>query len=132
MSGSLTLSSLSGGLIGPLYYGLSFTDTSLIIWFGGALGAAASAYLATFGKRHGLRALANSRYSMGWWVNMVMSVLNIVTECAFGVVACLQGGQALNTTSKGSLPVAPGIVIVGVVSWLIATGGFKYVTIYQR
>lgn len=69
---------------------------------------------------------------MGWYVNMAMSLLNIVTEIAFGVIACLQGGQALNAVSKGSLPVAPGIVIVGVVSWLIATGGFKYVTIYQR
>lgn len=132
MSGCLTLSSLSGGLIGPLYYGLSFAETSVIIWFGGGLGAAASAYLATFGKRHGLRALANSRYSMGWWVNMAMSLLNIVTECAFGVIACLQGGQALNVVSKGKLPVAPAIVIIGVVSWFIATGGFKYVTMYQR
>jgi purine-cytosine permease-like protein len=131
-SGGLNLGIFSTGLIGPLYYGLSFADTTAIVWTGAAIGSAISAYMATFGKRHGLRALANSRYSMGWWPNMAMAALNVVTECAFGVVACLQGGQALNTISNQNMPLAVGILIIGVVSWLIATMGFTYIQWYQR
>lgn len=50
---------------------------------------------------------------------MFMSLLNIVTECAFGVIACLQGGQALNAVSKGSLPVALELSLWGLcLGWL--------------
>lgn len=63
---------------------------------------------------------------------MIMSALNIITEVVFGVLACIQGGQTLNTLSKNVLPLSWGIVIVGVASWLVATGGFKYVHFYER
>lgn len=98
----------------------------------GGLGAAFSAYLATFGKRNGLRALVNSRYAFGFYGAMVMSFLNIVTEVVYGILACILGGQTLQTMSKGHLPTVGGIVIVGIGSWAIATAGFKYVHYYER
>jgi purine-cytosine permease-like protein len=99
---------------------------------GAALGSACSAYMAIFGKRNGLRALVNSRYVFGYYGAMVMSALNILTEVVFGVLACIQGGQTLASISSGKLPTGWGIVIVGIVSFLIATAGFKYVHYYER
>lgn len=63
---------------------------------------------------------------------MVMSFLNILTELAFGIIACILGGETLNTMSKGTLPTVWGIIILGIVSWFLATAGFKYVHHYER
>jgi purine-cytosine permease-like protein len=69
---------------------------------------------------------------MGWYPNMFMAVLNLLTEGSFGVLACLSGGQALNVVFKDHLSVAGGIVVVGIAAWLVATAGFKYIQWYQK
>lgn len=131
-SSGLTIGNFTTGSLANFYYNLTFAEAAGIIWAFGALGSAVSAYCAIFGKRNGLRALVNSRYVFGYYGAMIMSALNILTEVVFGVLACILGGETLHTLSKGHLPTSWGIVIVGVVSWLIASGGFKYVHYYER
>lgn len=131
-SGGLNINSFAQGLIGPLLFELNFSETVAVIWAGCGIGCACAGYMATFEKRHGLRALANSRYAMGWYPNMFMAVLNLLTEGSFGVLACLSGGQALNVVFKDHLSVAGGIVVVGIAAWLVATAGFKYIQWYQK
>jgi purine-cytosine permease-like protein len=123
---------LSTGLLGPYVFNLSFNETCAIIWGFGALGTVCSAYLAIFGKIHGMRALVNSRYAFGYYGAMVMAFLNNLTNIAYGVLDCILGGESLNTMSKGRVPVVAGIVIVAVLSWIIGTAGFKYVHYYER
>lgn len=113
-------------------FNLTFGQTAAIVWTILLIGACCSGYLATFGKKHGLRALVNSRYTFGYYGSMVMSALNILTEMIFGFQACIQGGQTLAAMSKGSLSTVGGIIIIGVVSWFIASAGFKYVHQYER
>lgn len=131
-SAGLGLSTFATGMLGPLYFNLTFAKTVGIIFGAGLLGSAVSGYCAIFGKKHGLRALANSRYSFGYYGAMAMAVLNIITEGVFGIQMGILGGQALNVLSKGTLPVAGAIPIVLLSSWLIATGGWKFIHYWSR
>jgi len=126
------LSTFATGLIGPLYFNLTFAQTVGIIFGAGFLGSAVSGWLAIFGKKHGLRALANSRYTFGYYGAMVMAFLNVITEGIFGIQMAILGGQALSVLSNGKLPVAGGIPLVVIVSWLIATGGYKFIHYWSR
>jgi purine-cytosine permease-like protein len=131
-SASLTISTFTVGFLGPSVFNLTFGQAVAITWTLLLFGACCSAYLATFGKKHGLRALVNSRYTFGFYGSMVMSCLNILTEMIFGFQACIQGGQTLAVMSKGNLSTIGGIFIIGILSWFIATAGFKYVHYYER
>src|ERR1700712_1553005 len=84
-SAGLGLSTFATGMLGPLYFNLTFANTVGIIFGAGLLGSAVPGYCAIFGKKHGLRALANSRYSFGYHGAMAMAILNVITEGIFGV-----------------------------------------------
>ncbi|KAH8669072.1 permease for cytosine/purines, uracil, thiamine, allantoin-domain-containing protein [Xylariales sp. PMI_506] len=131
-SAGLNLSSFSMGFTGPYYYNLSLPQTIGIIWGVGALGSICSAYMATFGKRNGLRALVSSRFAFGWYGSMVMAFLNGFTEVSFGILDCILGGQALQTVSQGRLPLSVAIIIISALSWIIAFGGYKFIHMYGR
>jgi purine-cytosine permease-like protein len=119
------------GFLGPITFNLSLGQSIGIIWGGGALGALIPAWAAIFGKRHGLRALVNGRYSFGYFGIMVMSALNFATEGFYVIMDCILGGQALNAISRHDLPVVAGIVIVGVLGLVLATAGFKWIHYYE-
>ena len=74
-SAGMGLSCFATGLIGPLYYNITFAKAVGIIFGAGFLGSLVSGWLATFGKKNGLRALANSRYTFGYYGAMFMSFL---------------------------------------------------------
>lgn len=119
-------------MLGPLYYNLNLAQSIGVIFGGGILGSMCSGYLAIFGKKHGLRALAHCRYTFGYYGAMAMAILNVITEGIFGIQMGILGGQALEVLSKGKLPVAGGIPIVLFASWIIATGGYKFIHYYAR
>jgi hypothetical protein len=111
-SGGLNLSSYSTGFYGVIGYGLSFGQTCAIAWTVAALGSMASAYMAIYGKKNGLRALASSRFAFGFNGAMVMALFNAFTEVSYGIIDCILGGQALQTISDGRLPLPVGIIII--------------------
>ncbi|KAF2091733.1 cytosine-purine permease [Saccharata proteae CBS 121410] len=131
-SAGLTLGTFATGVLGPVGFNLTLGQGLGITWGAGALGSFCSAYVAIYGKRNGLRSLVNSRYAFGYYGAMVMSALNVFTEVVFGVMDVILGGQALNTISRNNLPTAAGCVIIGVVSWVIATGGYKFIHNYSK
>lgn len=131
-SAGMGLSNFVVGLIGPLYYNLTLGQTVGILFGAGLLGSLVSGFLAIFGKKNGLRALANSRYTFGYYGAMIMAVLNIITEGAYGTQMGILGGQAMNVVSKGAIPVAGGIPLVVFCSWLIASGGHKFIHYWSR
>ncbi|KAH8900737.1 hypothetical protein GQ53DRAFT_632575 [Thozetella sp. PMI_491] len=131
-AGGMNLSSFSVGVYGVLFYNLTLGQTLGIVWGVSALGSLCSAYMATFGKRNGLRALVNSRFAFGWYGSMVMAFLNGFTEVAYGTMDCILGGQTLETVSQGRLPLPVGIVLISAISWVIATGGYKFIHWYSR
>jgi len=128
----LTLPVFTIGFYGPLFFNQSFGQSVGIAFGAGALGAATSAYMATFGKKNGLRALVNSRYTFGYYGAMLMAFLNVITEGVFAILDDIVGGQALQTISSNHVPLVVGIIIIGVFAFIIATGGYKFIHYYER
>jgi len=77
-STNLTANNLTLGMLGPLVYGLSFTDAALCAVFGGLLGSAGAAYMSTFGPRSGNRTMVVARYFMGYYPSKICCLLNII------------------------------------------------------
>lgn len=63
-------------MLGPMAYGLSLRDSSLVILFFCLLSSLAPAYLATLGPKTGMRQMIQARYSFGYASFSVISVYN--------------------------------------------------------
>ncbi|CZR67289.1 related to nucleoside transporter [Phialocephala subalpina] len=122
-SGVYTLSSITTGMI-PWEYGLSLTQAILIVVFGTLVGAGVAGWCATLGPATGLRQVAISRYSFGWWPSKIIAILNIIEQIGWASVSCITGGQALSAVSNYSVSVVLGIVIINIVSIVLSFGGY--------
>lgn len=56
-STNITANNIAVGMLGPLDYGLGFTDAALCATFGAVLGAIGVAYMSTFGPASGNRTM---------------------------------------------------------------------------
>lgn len=59
---NMTISCFSAGTLGPLFYGLSLRDSTLVIVFCNLFSCGIPAYVATFGPRLGMRTMGIARY----------------------------------------------------------------------
>ncbi|KUJ14915.1 uncharacterized protein LY89DRAFT_708514 [Mollisia scopiformis] len=107
-----------------LGYGLSLTQAILIIIFGTFLGCAVAGWCATLGPGTGLRQVAISRYSFGWWPSKIIAILNVVEQIGWAAVGCITGGQALSAVSNYTVSVVLGIVIINIISIVLSFGGY--------
>jgi purine-cytosine permease-like protein len=73
------------GLLGP-EFGLSLNQTVAASIIGTLLGALCTAYTGTLGPKLGMRQIATSRYSFGFWGAKLCGVLNVIVGGGFGVV----------------------------------------------
>jgi purine-cytosine permease-like protein len=80
----------------------------------------------------GLRAIATSRYSFGFYGAKLCSVLNVVIGGGFAVVNIVICGQMLSAVSDYSMTISVGCVIVGVLSYLVSLFGFKVIHTYEK
>ncbi|KAH7122946.1 permease for cytosine/purines, uracil, thiamine, allantoin-domain-containing protein [Dactylonectria macrodidyma] len=119
------------GMLGPLVYGLSLRDSSLVIIFFGLLSTLAPAYLATFGPKTGMRQMIQARYSFGRYIVSIPVLLNLATLTGFIVIIYVVGGQCLSAVSGGHLTPDVGIVIIGLLSLFISFCGFKVLHYYE-
>lgn len=119
------------GMLGPLAYGLSLRDSSLVILFFCMLSTLAPAYLATLGPKTGMRQMIQARYSFGRYLVSVPVLLNLATLTGFIVIIFVVGGQCLSAVSDGSLTPDVGIVIIGILSLLISFCGFQVLHYYE-
>ena len=121
----------------------------------GALGAVATAFIATLGPQTGLRTMIIARFSSGYVGGIIYSVLNILTQyvfsshstlprplpytfpsaphrLGFSTTAVILGGQTLASINPGTLPLVVGIIIVGVCSLIPCFVGYDMVHRYER
>jgi hypothetical protein len=78
-SGTMNLSCFATGFLG-YEFGLSLGQTIPLIIFGSLLGGSITGFCATLGAPTGLRQISISRYSMGWYPNKLIALLNTVTQ----------------------------------------------------
>ncbi|VUC24387.1 unnamed protein product [Clonostachys rosea] len=119
------------GLLGPMVYGLSLRDSSLVILFFTLLSTIAPAYLATLGPKTGMRQMIQARYSFGRYLVSVPVILNLATLTGFIIIICVVGGQCLSAISEGSLTPNAGIVIIALLGLLISFCGFRVLHYYE-
>jgi len=129
--GSYSLVGISTGFLG-WEFGLSLGQSLPIMLLGTLLGSAAAGWCASLGPGTGLRQVAISRYSFGWWPSKIVALLNIIEQVGWSAVNCITGGQALSAVSGYSLSIVLGIVILSVVSVILSFGGYTAILNVQR
>ncbi|KAI9928871.1 hypothetical protein ASPWEDRAFT_36686 [Aspergillus wentii DTO 134E9] len=133
VSVNLAANNITLGMLGPVVYGLSFLDSALCAVLGAAVGALASSWMATWGPVSGIRTMAFTRYSMGWWPSKIVVILNLIQMIGYSLIDCVVGGQILSAVSPhGNMSVAVGIVIIAIISWVVATFGIQIFHYYER
>ncbi|KAI9238584.1 MAG: permease for cytosine/purines, uracil, thiamine, allantoin-domain-containing protein [Podila humilis] len=120
------------GTLGPAVFGMGLRDTILSIVGFTILGCFTTAFCATLGPKLGLRQMVISRFSFGWWGAVFLSLLNIITQIGFSVIAVILGGQTLVYVCGEKLPLDVAIIIVSVVTLLICFFGYDLVHKWER
>lgn len=119
------------GVLGP-EYGLTLGQSVAAIVVGTFLGALCTAYCGTLGPKTGLRAIATSRYSFGFWGAKLCSVLNVIIGGGFAVVNVVITGQMLSAVSDYTMTIAVGCVIVAIVSYVVSVFGFAIIHTFEK
>jgi NCS1 nucleoside transporter family len=119
------------GVLGP-EFGLTLNQSVSAIVVGTFLGALCTAYTGTLGPKTGLRQIAISRYSFGFWGAKLCSVLNVIVGGGFAVVNVVITGQMLSAVSDYTMTIAVGCVIVAIVSYVVSVFGFAMIHTFEK
>jgi purine-cytosine permease-like protein len=113
-------------------FGLDLQQSAAAVVVGTFLGALCTAYCGTLGPKTGLRAIATSRYSFGFWGAKLCSILNVVVGGGFAVVNVVITGQMLSAVSDYHMTIAVGCVIVAVISYVVSVFGFRIIHTFEK
>ena len=130
-SGTMNLSCFTTGFLG-WEFGLDLKQSILITIFASLLGSAVTGFCATMGPAMGLRQVAISRYSFGWWPSKIIAALNVIEQLGWSSVGCITGGLALSAVSNGRVSLVLGVVIIAVVGLCFSFVGLKGVLLYEE
>ena len=83
-------------------------------------------------RQLGLRQIACSRYSFGFWGAKLASVLNILVGGGFAVVNIVVCGQILSAVSDYTMTISVGCVIVAIISYVVSVFGFAIIHTYEK
>lgn len=84
------------------------------------------------GPGTGLRQVAISRYSLGFYPSSIIAGLNVIEQLGWASVNCITGGLALSAVSDGHLSITVGVIIIACVSLLFSFVGLKGVLAYEQ
>ncbi|KAL5634593.1 hypothetical protein ACGC1H_002589 [Rhizoctonia solani] len=137
ISANFNILAFSTGSLGPAIFALGLKESLLVIFFTNLLSATLPAYFSTFGPRLGMRQMIVSRYSFGYYGNIIPSLLNLITFMGFLILNLILGGETLAAVSgyqagHGGLSWDVGIAIVGVIALLVTFCGYKVLYTYER
>ncbi|KAJ5619867.1 hypothetical protein N7510_003851 [Penicillium lagena] len=130
-SATMNISCFSTGFLG-YEFGLSLGDSIPIIIFATLLGACVTGWCATMGPGTGLRQVAISRYSFGFYPSSVIAALNVIEQLGWSSVSCITGGLALSAVSDGHVSIVVGVVIIACVSLMFSFIGLRGVLLYEK
>ncbi|CAF9943798.1 MAG: hypothetical protein ALECFALPRED_001340 [Alectoria fallacina] len=119
------------GILGP-EFGLSLGQSVAGIVVGTFLGALCTAFTGTLGPKLGLRQIAASRYSFGFWGAKLCSVLNILVGGGFAVVNIVVCGQILSAVSDYTMTISVGCVIIAIISYVVSVFGFAIIHTFEK
>jgi NCS1 nucleoside transporter family len=131
-SPNLEFATIAVGILGPLYFGLSFWQTFLAIVLGTALGSVSHGVLSTWGPKQGLAQMVISRTGFGFLGNVLPAGINaLVAGIGWFAVNSVSGALALHALVD-SIPKPACLVIVVVAQMVIAFFGHNLVHAFER
>jgi NCS1 nucleoside transporter family len=131
-SPNMEFATIGVGILGPLFFGLSFWQSFLAIVIGTALGSVTQGVLSTWGPKHGLAQMVISRSGFGFLGNMLPAGINaVVAGIGWFAVNSVSGALALHALFN-SLPKPLCLVIVVAAQMLIAFFGHNLVHAFER
>ena len=131
MSPNLEFATVFVGVIGTLFFGLSFTQAALAIVLGTALGSITHGYLSTMGPRTGLPQMVAARSAFGFWGNALPAVISSAMA-GIGWFAVNSVSGALALSSLTDLPKLASLLIVVGVQVVVAFFGYNFVHVFER
>lgn len=126
------LTTIPVGVLGQYVFTLTFPHVVATILCFGFLGAVSTAFVATLGPKTGLRTMMITRFNSGCIGCTLYSILNILSQLGFATIAVVLGGQTLASVNPNGIPLAAGIVIIGVCCLVPCFIGYNVVHIYER
>lgn len=73
------------------------------------------------------------RFVFGWWPAKICAILQLVGMLGYGLINSLIIGQILSAVSPGGrMTVVVGVVIAGIVTFLVCVFGMRVFHVYER
>jgi purine-cytosine permease-like protein len=121
----MAVATLNTGIVcGSL--GLSFWDCFAIIALVNLTACMLPAWTATFGLT-GLRMTTFSRYSFGYWGNLLVVVFSMVSTTGWNAINSISGASVLYALSDGACPQWAGVIVICTTVWLICVLGINWI-----
>ena len=131
-SPNLEFATIAVGIIGPLFFGLTFWQTVAAIVLGTALGCSTHGILSSWGPMHGLCQMVLSRTGFGYRGNILPAGLNaVVAGIGWFAVNSISGALALHVLIPG-LSSTICLLIIVAAQLAIAFYGHNLVQAFER
>ncbi|MEY4457426.1 MAG: hypothetical protein RIS25_19 [Actinomycetota bacterium] len=130
-SPNLEFATIFVGMLGVMYFGLSFWQAALAIAVGNGLGVITHGWLSTWGPKLGVPQMVLSRTAFGRIGNALPSALVVVTAgVGWFAVNSLSGAFALSSMSGIDITIA--LLIIAAAQIVIALIGHNFIHVFER
>ena len=106
--------------------GLAFWDCFAIIMVVNLFACLLPAWTATFGLT-GLRMTTFSRYSFGYWGNILVVIFSCISTTGWNAINSISGASVLSALSDGKCPQWAGVIIICTTVWIICALGITWI-----
>jgi NCS1 nucleoside transporter family len=131
-SPNLEFATIGVGIIGPLFFGLSFWQTVAAIVLGTVLGSATHGVLTSWGPVSGLAQMVLSRTGFGFLGNILPAGLNsLVAGIGWFAVNSISGAFALHALVSG-VPKWLCLLVIVIAQLVVASYGHNLVHAFER
>ncbi len=131
-SPNMEFATIGVGILGPLFFGLSFWQSALAIVLGTGLGSVSHGILSSWGPGHGLCQMVISRTGFGFLGNILPAGINaLVAGIGWFAVNSVSGALALHALAD-SIPKSACLMIVVAAQILIAFFGHNLVQAFEK
>ncbi|KAJ5667341.1 hypothetical protein N7507_003205 [Penicillium longicatenatum] len=124
-SANMAIATLNIGSLGG-FMGLGFWDCFIVIVVINLFSDLLPAWTATAGLT-GLRMTTFSRYSFGYWGNMLVVIFSMVATTGWNAINSISGASVLNALSNGRCPTWAGVIIICTLVWIICALGITWI-----
>ncbi|KAF8513340.1 permease for cytosine/purines, uracil, thiamine, allantoin-domain-containing protein [Hysterangium stoloniferum] len=120
---NIVLTTIPIGMLAQEIFTLTFPHAVATTLGFALIGCTTVGFIAILGPRFGMRTMVITRYSYGYWGGALISLLNILTQLGFSVIAVILAGQVLHNINS-NMPLIVGVILIGYVHVLICFVGY--------